>query len=379
MVVAAREAINRLPDGGRFVALDSLRGIAALLVVINHVPLNQWIFALPIIRHADYAVDFFFVLSGFVIAGAYARRLGEDFPLVRFLILRLGRIVPLHLFVLALWIVVRVGAALVAHRPFFNEHASLIELLMAVFLVHGFDNDSTLPWNGPTWSISVEIWMYLLFALLFRHFARRGLWVVPAALLTGAALLALATVDQFGTPVSEYMARGVAGFGLGTLCWRAWEAGLGERLVRLGKARLGVLQAGLLVLAFVCVAETYENYTLIGLLMAPLVLAMACGSGPVARFLALPPFLLLGTLSYSLYIDHSLLMVVGFGLIDSRMHLVAPGQADIANAVGVIAILLSVPMAWFTWKYVEWPARQWSRRKARQWGAGAAEANAPTM
>ena len=97
-------AVSRLPDGGRFVALDSWRGIAALAVVAFHVQVNGLAFSSTIVGNAGAAVDFFFVLSGFVISAAYGSRLAGGFSLARFMTLRLGRVYPLHLLVLALYV-----------------------------------------------------------------------------------------------------------------------------------------------------------------------------------------------------------------------------------------------------------------------------------
>jgi peptidoglycan/LPS O-acetylase OafA/YrhL len=89
---------------GRFVVLDSWRGIAALLVVLFHGRYQSHIYAVPLIRHGWLAVDFFFVLSGFVISYAYGRRIATGRDLGVFLIRRTGRIWPLHVFMLAAFV-----------------------------------------------------------------------------------------------------------------------------------------------------------------------------------------------------------------------------------------------------------------------------------
>jgi len=88
---------SNLPGGGRFVALDSLRGIAALGVAVYHlqgrgqlpVQSGSDLFALPFFANGYLFVDFFFVLSGFVIAAAYGQRLATGLSIRKYMFLRL--------------------------------------------------------------------------------------------------------------------------------------------------------------------------------------------------------------------------------------------------------------------------------------------------
>src|SRR5579871_5277008 len=82
---------------GFFYPLESLRGLAALTVVIYHAVWNNPITSLSFFQNGALMVDFFFVLSGFVIFHSYGRKLGSWSQIGRFLWLRLGRLYPLHL------------------------------------------------------------------------------------------------------------------------------------------------------------------------------------------------------------------------------------------------------------------------------------------
>jgi peptidoglycan/LPS O-acetylase OafA/YrhL len=88
----------------RFVVLDSWRGIAACLVALFHLDAYSHLYGVPFLRNSWLFVDFFFVLSGFVIAANYQQRLLDGFGAGRFLLLRLGRLYPLHFAMLALFI-----------------------------------------------------------------------------------------------------------------------------------------------------------------------------------------------------------------------------------------------------------------------------------
>ena len=81
----------------RYAALDSLRGVCALFVCLFHFRANGPIATLEFVRGSWLFVDFFFVLSGFVIAANYRERLVAGAFLRGFVILRFGRVYPLHL------------------------------------------------------------------------------------------------------------------------------------------------------------------------------------------------------------------------------------------------------------------------------------------
>jgi len=99
-----------------FRVLDSWRGIAALLVAIFHLNVYSAIYPLDFIRNAYLFVDFFFVLSGFVITHSYAGRLGTLEDLGSFAVKRLGRLWPLHVVVLLAFVAVE-SAKAVHMRP----------------------------------------------------------------------------------------------------------------------------------------------------------------------------------------------------------------------------------------------------------------------
>ena len=99
----------------RFEALDSWRGICACLVAVFHFHAYGFLYTSPFLRNFYLFVDFFFVLSGFVIAWNYADKLTSVQALKGFMILRAGRLYPLHLVTLAALLLVQSGAALHAH------------------------------------------------------------------------------------------------------------------------------------------------------------------------------------------------------------------------------------------------------------------------
>src|ERR1700761_7501775 len=100
----------------RFRALDSWRGIAALLVALFHLNLVSPIYSLDFVRNGYLFVDFFFVLSGFVITHGYADRLGTLQGVGAFAFKRFRRLWPLHVIVLAMFVLVESTKAIAAAR-----------------------------------------------------------------------------------------------------------------------------------------------------------------------------------------------------------------------------------------------------------------------
>jgi len=88
----------------RFGALDAWRGICALMIAVLHLPVVWSFHDSAFIRNSFLLVDFFFVLSGFVISNAYRDKILTARDGVVFVIKRFGRMWPLHVFVLAVFV-----------------------------------------------------------------------------------------------------------------------------------------------------------------------------------------------------------------------------------------------------------------------------------
>lgn len=390
-MVAHAVARNCLPDGGRFVALDSLRGIAALGVVAYHFVGTGPLFGSPILRSGHLWVDFFFVLSGFVIASAYGAQLIEGFPLRRYMVLRLGRIYPVHLAVLAAFLAMELAwwwfrpEGLSARAPF-SESRSPERLAAAALLVQAFWPVLNA-WNAPSWSISVEVWLYLGMALLWRFAGGRAFALALAASL--AALAALAAGAGGATPIlTGWVLRGIAGFGLGAACWRWLGPGGALRIPGGTAAEIACLAAICAVLA--SGSESDLLTPVASLAFAATVVVFAREKGAVSRLLGRTPCVFLGTVSYSLYMVHLLLMgrlvdlarIAGLGEVAKVSgkplggSLASPLVSDIA---GLVVVAICIAAAWLLWRFVEAPAREWSRRKAAALGVDAEERAAPAM
>jgi peptidoglycan/LPS O-acetylase OafA/YrhL len=160
------------PVQTRFITLDALRGVAALMVVFYHAGrmFNAW----PP-RFGYLAVDLFFILSGFVLAFSYDRRLEAGMTLAEFLRRRAIRLYPLYLLGLILGISVATLSPFLAAVTFKNMIVSVgFNLLMIPApKLAGFQVETEgvlFPLDVSFWSLLFEFWVAnVVFALFFKQ------------------------------------------------------------------------------------------------------------------------------------------------------------------------------------------------------------------
>ncbi len=370
------------PPRHRFLALDALRGLCAVLVCLFHFHANSPIATSAFIRSSWQFVDFFFVLSGFVIASGYRQRLRDGMSRARFLGLRLGRIYPLHIVMLLLFVVAEFGATLLpagTRTPFDSAH-SLSTIPLHLTMLHSVGLVPRLTWNDPAWSIATEFWAYVGFALLV-PWARKRLDLVLGVVVVVCPLILLA-VTPWGTNVTFDwgLVRCFYGFALGVLCWTAWQR-MGAVA---GSPTVGgslIEMAALIAVTTFVVAADHSRWTLFGPpVFAVAVLVFAHERGFVSRLLTTPPLLALGTLSYSIYMTHSfvqarlvnLLQVVDHGTgialtrpaVNGATTELLVGASPLAGTILTVVMLVTVvAVSVVTYRLVELPAQRWTRAR----------------
>lgn len=293
-------------------ALTSVRGIAAWLVVLYHIRLSmafapRWLIAG--FAKGYLAVDFFFLLSGFVIWLTYGERLRREglAGAPAFLKRRIARVWPLHLVMLT-------GAAALALLLLVTGHAAprvfpFEQLPLDLLMIQNWGFTDQLAWNVPAWSISVEFAAYLLFPLLALAIDWRRL-PTPLILAALALLFALlhgvmswAGATTMGQLIARLgLVRCLVEFTAGTaLCalWLRWA----EQPVRWAIASGAVAAALLAGWLFGTLPETLAVPPAFAAGLIALALTSGMRGNPLeARWLHY-----LGEISYATYLSHFLL------------------------------------------------------------------------
>ena len=216
----------------RFEVLDAWRGIAALLVAVFHFNALHHAAYMPFVRNSYLFVDFFFVLSGFVIAHAYADRLDTVSDAAVFTMRRFGRVWPLHVAVLSAFAVFecqRWLSALVQGLEFvpFNATGAVPrgDLAYQITMTHVLGFASRLTWNGPNWSISAEFWTYVIFAAVSVVAPVRWRTAVLAILGAGSGMFLIARSSHgMDVTLDLGLSRCIFGFATGIMVYEFRQA-----------------------------------------------------------------------------------------------------------------------------------------------------------
>ena len=349
------------PSRAGLPGLTGARGIAAWFVVLYHVRPGLSASASPefigLLGKGYLAVDFFFMLSGFVLWLNYADKLRAAglSAAPGFLARRIARIWPLHLVVLA----GAVALALVLQASGRQDPGSYpwAELPLHILLLQNWGFTSTLSWNDPAWSISCEWAAYLLFPLLALAINWRR---VPSALLVAIiALLALILhaamanhgARTLGVDIPRFgLLRALIEFGIGTMVcslWQRWQ----ERPS--SPATIGLTAS--IVLAVLTATGTLPETFTIPLAFAALLLGLSLTAAHPANPVAWRPIVYLGEISYATYLVHFLLYVA-FKLLFVDDPFAVP--------LPLLAAFLLLTFTASTWLHhlVELPAQRGLRR-----------------
>jgi peptidoglycan/LPS O-acetylase OafA/YrhL len=173
-------AEERRPFSNHFVALDGLRGVAALSVVLLHT--NMWT-GQSLLPRAGIAVDFFFLLSGFVVALAYERRLVSTMRFGAFVRLRMIRLFPLIILGALIGLVANFAGARPDH-PSLQGVEAIWGALSAALCIPFPIGASTEPFplNGPEWSLFFEFMASFCYGAVLYRFSDRAIYILVGLL-----------------------------------------------------------------------------------------------------------------------------------------------------------------------------------------------------
>jgi peptidoglycan/LPS O-acetylase OafA/YrhL len=204
----------------RYEALDGLRGIAALAVLIFHV---SGPFGGVLAPRGYLAVDFFFVLSGFVIAEAYEDRLAAGGWFWPFMRKRLVRLWPL----MALGILLGLGAFLWKWRLGGGPQPAALALMLvsALLIIPTAIFNNTFPYNSGEWTLFYELLVNATYGRVVRYVTTSRLLAFVAVAAAALAFVMIRYHSPFGggLVLSEWpegLARAVFSFSAGLLIHR---------------------------------------------------------------------------------------------------------------------------------------------------------------
>ncbi|MEX2475925.1 acyltransferase family protein [Marinobacter sp.] len=363
--------MNALPRQ-ELTALTSLRGIAAVLVMLHHftmVVLKDLVQASPtsLIPKSYLWVDLFFILSGFVLAYGYHTTFHQRIQpgqYLRFIQARFARIYPLHLFMLMLfvayeslqWLLSDLGAQGMSHvEAPFTKGQSLYTLKTNLLLIQTIHWRAY--WNEPAWSISAEWMIYFtlpfLIAILFRL---RSTWILPIAAL---AIIPLIIIETYFGDLGLYYAgwpmliRCACEAILGILAYRCYQLGLFSHI-----ASVKLLTPALILNLVLLALPGPGVPSVIG--FAWLVLCASRLQQHQPHFLNTNWVVYMGSVSYSIYLVHWLILDI---VKDGARFLtgVPADQALTPTLQGIMLIImvgLTFGISHLTYRYIENPMRK---------------------
>jgi len=337
--------------------LDGLRGTAAILVVIFHLFEAYFpVMANHPMHHGYLAVDFFFLLSGFVVGYAYDDRWSRMSTWEFFKI----RLVRLHPLVILGTII---GAICFWFDPFTNgaEHTKLIQLIGVMLLsftllpspdIRGWGETHVL--DGPCWSLLQEYIGNIIYGFFGRKMTKTALWIL--VIISGIALIIVAT----------WRGDLATGWGYNTI-WIAFVRMMfpffaGLLLFRSGKRihmpHAYIFCSLLLVVLFFMPTFKYNGiYEAACIIIAfPVIVAAGAGGEIRGRWLKLCNFS--GQISYPIYITHYPFIYI----YTMWIALKKPAPAQIVP-VAIGLFVLFMVLAYASFKLYDEPIRNWLKKK----------------
>jgi peptidoglycan/LPS O-acetylase OafA/YrhL len=364
-----------LESKSHYEILDGLRGVASLVVIAFHIfetfaggnRFNQ------IINHGYLAVDFFFVLSGFVVAYAYDDRWGKmtqwDFYKRRLIRLQpmviMGSIIGAALFYFQGGVVF----PLISQTPVWQMLLVMLVGFTLIPLPISMDIrgwQEMHPLNGPAWSLFFEYIANILYAVIVRKFSKTLLTIF--VVLTGCFLIQYLVMGPQGDVIGGWsldktqlhigFARLLYPFFSGVLLWR-----IGKRIHIKGAFAVCSLLI-VVILSIPRVGGTdhlwmnglYESFAII--IVFPLIVSIGAGgkmtgkyAGKVCKFL--------GDISYPLYITHyPLIYLYTAWVVKNKVPLGGHGLF-----VGLLLFITSIAIAYASLKLYDEPVRNWLKKR----------------
>lgn len=355
--------------------LDGLRGVAALIVVLFHILeiFSNGIHSRQIINHGYLAVDFFFVLSGFVVGHAYDDRWNK--MTIGGFIKR--RLIRLHPMIIAGMIIGAIGFYFSASPILFPGISQTPVWKLLLVMVIGFTLipvPSSLeirgwgemhPLNGPAWTLFFEYIGNLLYALVLRKLSTKVL--AALVFLAGLALIHMAVTSPNGDVIGGWSIEPMQlkiGF---TRFFYPFLAGLLlSRIIKPGFFKNAFLYCTILIMLILSFPRIggltdvwqnglYDSLTIV--ILFPFIVYMGA-SGHVKGKLSQAFCQFLGNISYPIYIVHyPLIYIYSSWVVDNKINI------SHAWPMGLVLFAGAIMLAYASFRFYDLPTRKWLSQK----------------
>jgi peptidoglycan/LPS O-acetylase OafA/YrhL len=366
----------------RFQVLDGFRGICALSVAVYHVHIPQSFGEWAFFRNAHYLVSFFFVLSGFVMIHTYGQRLAKTNQFRQFFITRTFRLYPLHVFVLLFAIALEIlklsaeHAGIAFNQPSFTGQRAPQEIIPNLLLLQswwpGFNPQS---FNFPAWSISVEYYIYMIFAGILLCTPR---FAIPIFLMI--SLMATACLSLGLAHLMEPALQGLSCFFAGVMTYQLYR--VIHNMVIPWWLNTALEVVGICLTVSLLVSEIDHKQLILMLAFCTLMVVFAFEGGAISTLLKARPFERLGALSYSIYMTHAMVLfaftlamllvgkVTGHTIVTYAATAPGPilsfhhGVADNVLLIGLLIVIVCTSAV--SHHHIELRGIEWGRRLSRR-------------
>ncbi len=374
-------------------SLEGARGLAAVLVSLFHFGLA---FYLPPIQYGYLFVDLFFVLSGFVITATYSQRITQLSDLKPFLIRRFGRLFPLMVFATVLYVVafdlgiwakrmlIDFGYTGLLKNPGALAYMvpSFPEIGGTLFFAQGMGVFDRLILNKVSWSISVEFYTYVMFAVLWIALVGKSRVIASGLLaLAGVGVTIWATLSVHDCLNKGFCYDVTYDFGFARCIGAFFLGAFSFQLSKFVSFSANKAQA-LTMIAMVGLFAFIKPYPTLAFafpfVFAMLVVAICRDTGFVATFLQRKPLQVLGQRSFSIYMLHPIVLLL-IGPLAGKINRIASPLTGAVMTVLAIGAYVAVIVMIAGWSYakIESPSRAWFGRLADRAGKRATPVGSP--
>ncbi|UKB84737.1 acyltransferase [Chryseobacterium sp. MEBOG06] len=373
------QTLNISQSRPHYEILDGLRGIAAIMVVFFHVfeTFSNGDHTQQIINHGYLAVDFFFMLSGYVISYAYDNRWNQ-MTLKDFFMRRLIRLQPMIII-----------GSLVGGILFYFQHSEGLgwggiaatpvwKLLLVMFIgmtvipvgksldIRGWNEMH--PLNGPAWSLFFEYIANIVYALFLRKVSKIVLGIL--VLISAGVTIQYAFTNPNGDIIGGWSIDNATQMRIGftRLAFPFLMGIFLARAVQLKYTKNAFLTTSIILIILFAFPRLggntahwqnafYECFTL--MIMFPAVILLGAG-GKVVGERANHLCKFLGDISYPIYITHFPLVYVYMAWVVNGKHTLEEPQTLI---MGIITVIIAVILAYLFMRFYDIPVRKWLNTK----------------